>query len=497
MSSESAYTDLERRFRRIELVRQAEGLLHWDQSVWMPPGGAGARGAQLAELKVISHEAITDPALETLLDEVDPARLNQWQNANIREMRRIWAGANAVPSELVAAHSKACTSCETIWRDARADSDFSAILPTFKEVLRLTREIGEAKAAFLDVALYDALLGQYAPGMRIDEIIPVFEDYAAFLPDFLEQVLARQASQPKSVAPEGPFPVSTQRTIMRRLAETVGLDFNSARLDESLHPFSAGVPEDSRITTRYDEANFGDAMMAVLHETGHAMYERGRPAEWREQPVGRARGMVIHESQSLLVEMQVCRSRAFIGWVAPVLKQAFSGNGPAWEADNLYRRSIHVEPSFIRVDADEVTYPAHVILRTRLERAMLDGDLKPDDLPGAWNEGMVDLLGISPPEDRLGCLQDIHWYDGAWGYFPTYTLGALAAAQVYRAATDSDTRIEPAIAAGDFSPLMAWLGEHIHGQGCLYSADDLIERATGRTLGPSAFKDHLKKRYLG
>lgn len=491
-----AYDQLERRFRRIDLLRQSENLLHWDQTVFMPPGGAVARGAQLAELKVIGHELITDPEVQTLLAAVEEAGLDTWRRANVREMRRIWANANAVPADLVAAHSTACTACETVWRTARAESDFKSILPSFEPVLALTREIAEAKAAFLEVGPYDALLGQYAPGMSIAEIEPILDDYAAFLPGFLERVLARQAEAPPVLTPEGPFPLDAQRKVMRRLAETVGLDFDSARLDESLHPFSAGVPEDSRITTRYAEEDFGEAMMAVLHETGHAMYERGRPADWRGQPVGRSRGMVIHESQSLLVEMQVCRSREFLGWAAPVLQQAFGGAGPAWEADNLYRRVTQVRPSFIRVDADEVTYPAHVILRTRLERAMLAGDLALADLPDAWNQGMTALLGISPADDAEGCLQDIHWYDGAWGYFPTYTLGAMAAAQIYQAATAAEGAIVTAISKGDFAPLMAWLRENIHGQGCLFTAADLLIQATGRPLDPAAFKSHLEARYL-
>ena len=491
-----AYEALERRFRRLDILRQAEGILHWDQSVFMPPGGAAARGAQLAELKVIGHEIITAPEIEHLLGEVDPTELDPWQQANIREMYRIWADANAVPADLVVAHSKACTACEAVWREARANSDFPSVLPALEEVLRLTREIGEVKATFLKVGLYDALMDQYAPGMRIDDITLVLNDYADFLPSFLGRVLERQKTEQPIIAPAGPFPLDTQRVLMRRLAETVGLDFQSARLDESLHPFSAGIPEDSRITTRYDEDDFADAMMAVLHETGHAMYERGRPVAWRGQPVGRSRGMVIHESQSLLVEMQVCRSREFIDWVAPMLKDGLSGEGSAWVADNLYRRAIFVEPSFIRVDADEVTYPAHVILRTRLEQAMLAGDLALRDLPGAWDDTMQELLGITPPEDRLGCLQDIHWYDGAWGYFPTYTLGAMAAAQIFQSAQTADEAILPSIAEGNFKPLMVWLRENIHGLGCLYTADELLERATGRPLDPSSFKVHLQERYL-
>ncbi len=236
--------------------------------------------------------------------------------------------------------------------------------------------------------------------------------------------------------------------------------------------------------------------MGVLHETGHALYERGLPDRWRRQPVGEALGMSIHESQSLLVEMQVCRSRAFIEWATPLMRDAFCGTGPAWEAENLYQLHTQVKPDFIRVDADEVTYPAHVILRYRLEKSLLEGHMQLDDLPAAWNESMQALLGITPPSDREGCLQDLHWYDGAWGYFPTYTLGAMTAAQLFAAAQEQDPAIRPAIARGDFGPLMAWLGANVHGQARLMHAPELLTRVTGRPLDPDVFKAHLRRRYL-
>jgi carboxypeptidase Taq len=234
----------------------------------------------------------------------------------------------------------------------------------------------------------------------------------------------------------------------------------------------------------------------VLHETGHALYQCGLPAEWRLQPVGRARGMAVHESQSLLLEMQVCRSRAFLNYAAPILREAFGGDGPEWEIEVLYRRQIRVRRGLIRVDADEVTYPAHVILRYRLERAMIAGELAPADLPGAWAEGLRALLGVAPNNDREGCLQDIHWYDGNWGYFPTYTLGALIAAQLAETVRRDIPNLMQAIAAGDFSPLLGWLRERVHSKGSLLSTAELVEQASGRPLGTASFERHLRTRYL-
>jgi len=316
------------------------------------------------------------------------------------------------------------------------------------------------------------------------------------LPDLLDAVLSRQAALPLTPIPSGSFPVELQRRVGMQLMEQIGFDFEHGRLDVSAHPFCGGTPDDVRITTRYDESDFARALIGVLHETGHALYQRGLPAQWRLQPVGRARGMAVHESQSLFLEMQVCRSRAFLTFAAPILRETFADDGPGWDADALHRRQICVKRSLIRVDADEVTYPSHVILRYRLERAMIAGDLVPADLPGAWADGLRQLLGIVPANDREGCLQDIHWYDGVWGYFPTYTLGALIAAQLFEAAREAIPDVLVAIGRGEFAPLLGWLRERVHSKGSLLSTSELVENATGRPLGTASFERHLHDRYL-
>ncbi|HYM33647.1 MAG TPA: hypothetical protein VEU47_20270, partial [Candidatus Cybelea sp.] len=301
---------------------------------------------------------------------------------------------------------------------------------------------------------------------------------------------------PEPLPLPGPFPVETQRALGLKFMTALGFDFEHGRLDVSLHPFTGGVADDVRITTRYADSDFARALMGVLHETGHALYELGLPNDWRHQPVGYARGMVLHESQSLLIEMQVCRSAEFLNYATPHIREAFGGDGAAWSQENLAAHSGRVERGLIRVDADEVTYPLHVVLRYRLERAMLAGDLQIADLPGAWTEGMRELLGVTPPDDRDGCMQDIHWPSGTFGYFPTYTLGAIAAAQLFDAARKADPAIVPGITRGDFRPLLAWLRVNVHGLGSLYGTDDVLRRATGAPLGVAAFKAHLERRYL-
>ena len=498
MTKPDSLLKLETVFREVAHLSNALGILHWDQQTMMPDGAADVRADTVAALEVMQHARITATSTAELLDaaEADSAGLGPWDAANLREMRRAQRHATAVPADLVAANVKAVSKCEMVWRSARPAGDFAQILPSMTEVLAIQRDIGQAKAAAFGVSIYDALLDSYEPGGSSARIDDLFDDLAGFLPDFIESVLEKQAGAPPLDPLEGPFPTATQKAIGERLMTAAGFDFDRGRLDVSLHPFCGGADDDQRITTRYDESDFSSALMGVMHETGHALYEQGLPPAWRYLPVGESRGMGVHESQSLIIEMQACRSPAFIGFLAPILREAFGRNGSTWTAESLQRRYTRVERSFIRVDADEVTYPAHVILRYRLERAMLAGDLALADLPGAWNDGMKALVGVVPPDDRLGCLQDIHWPGGAWGYFPTYTLGALAAAQLFDAATRADSGIEEGLARGDFGPLVGWLRTQIHSQGSLHDSDTLIERATGRPLGTEVFKAHLKRRYL-
>jgi carboxypeptidase Taq len=493
------YQDIERRFHRLGALQEAAGLLQWDTATLMPEGGAGARAEQSATLALVCHEMLTDPAIGDLLDGAERQNdLDDWQRANLREMRRGWLHATAVPGDLVEAASRAASSCEQIWRRARPTSDFAMVRPALQRVLDLTREVASAKAARLGKSSpYEALIDRYEPGITTAEIDRLFDELAAALPGLIDRALARQATAPAPLEPPGPFPVERQREVATRLMTRLGFDFEHGRLDTSLHPFCGGTPDDVRITTRYDEGNFRSALMGVLHETGHALYERGLPESWRRQPVGEPRGMAMHESQSLLIEMQVCRGRAFTRYLAPLLREAFGGNGPAWSADNLYRLNTRVARSFIRVDADEMTYPAHVILRYRLERALIEGGLALADLPAAWNDGMRELIGVAPPDDANGCLQDIHWYDGLFGYFPTYTLGAIIAAQLFDAAKRADAAILPGIAEGNFAPLLAWLRVNVHGKGSFLSRGEIIEAATGSQLDAGIYRRHLEARYLG
>jgi carboxypeptidase Taq len=488
----SAYDRLTATFARIATLNEAASVLGWDAAAMMPDGGAQARGEQMAILAGLSHELLTAPKLAEEFAAAESPN-DDWNAANLALMREAHKRATALPGDLVEAVSRASSKCETIWRTARPASDFAAVREALAEVVNLTRQSAEILGEALGLSPYDALLSGYQRGITAADVAPAFAAYEAFLAGALPAAEEYQRRNPAPALPPGPYPAEVQERVCRQLSEAAGLDYAHARLDRSAHPFCGGTPTDVRITNRYDESDFCAALMGVLHETGHGIYEQNLPAGYRRQPVGEAAGMAAHESQSLIVEMQTVRSDAYLGYLAPVLSEAF---GKVITVPALKSRLRQVERSFIRVEADEMTYPAHVILRFKLEQALISGDLAVADLPGAWNDGFQKLLGITPPDDRRGCLQDIHWHAGLIGYFPTYTLGAMGAAQLMAAARRAIPDLDEAFARGDISPLKVWLTANVHAFGAKIGFNELLVNATGEALNPKAFEAHLTARYL-
>ncbi len=491
----TAYARLTARFSRIATIGEALSVLGWDASAMMPPGGGAARGDQLAVLAGLAHGLLTAPEAADDLAQAH-AGADEWDVANLGLMRHAHTRATAVPADLVEAQARANSACEKVWREARRTSDFASVSPYLVEVVSLVRQTADAMAPALGLSPYDALMDGFQRGIGAADVAPVFARYETFLRDALPRAEERQARQSPPVPLQGVFPAERQEGLCRHLSARAGLEFDHARLDRSTHPFCGGTPTDVRITTRYDEADPAQALMGVLHETGHALYERGLPAGYARQPVGEAAGMAAHESQSLIIEMQSCRSDPFLAWLGPELHGAFGGEAGPYAPANLSRLWRRVGRGFIRVDADEMTYPAHVILRFRLEQALVAGDLQVADLPGAWRDGMMALLGVAPPDDARGCLQDIHWYDGGFGYFPSYTLGAMAAAQLMAAARRDVSGLDAGLGRGDLGPLVAWLRLHVHSQGSRLGFNDLLREATGKPLDPTDFEAHLTSRYL-
>ncbi len=505
MKDSYAYDRLRKRFERIATINECASVLGWDAAAMMPVGGGPARGDQLAVLAGLAHAQMTAPevaddlaAAEAQLPNADPdgEEADPWDAANLRLMRHAHIRATAVPADLVEAQARANSRCEKVWREAKATADYKLVRPLLAEVINLVRQQAAALAQGLGMSPYDALMDGYQRGIGASDVASIFGAYENFLAENLPLAEERQARQAAPVKPQGPFPVPLQEKLCRRISARIGLDFEHARLDRSAHPFSGGIPSDVRITTRYDEADFTQAIMAVIHETGHALYERGLPKAHARQPVGDAAGMAVHESQSLIVEMQACRTDEYIDWLGRALHGVFGGEAKDYQVENLSRLWRRVERGLIRVEADEMTYPAHVIMRFRLERALVAGNLTAADLPGAWNSAIKDLMGIAPPNDSVGCMQDIHWYDGAFGYFPSYTLGAMAAAQLMAVATKQTQGLKTAMGLGDLSPLINWLHSNVHGHGSVMGFNELLTAATGKPLDPADFQAHLRARYL-
>ena len=489
-----AYAALTTVFTRLYRYQHLGALASWDQATMMPPKGVDARGAAMAELDVLMHQTLTDASLPSLMVAASGEALAADQAASLREMRRNWESANLLPARLVEAMSLAGSRCEHAWRTQRKNNDWAGFLDNFRAVVTLAREEAQLLSQAKGVSPYDALMDKFEPGTRSADIDLIFSDLKNWLPDLISQVRHRQAGEAVTAA-QGPFAIAQQRALGLEIMGLLGFDFAGGRLDSSTHPFSGGVPEDVRITTRYGEDDFTRSLMGIVHETGHARYEQNLPRDTVHLPVGRARSMGIHESQSLSFEMQLGRNPAFLSLISPLLKKHL-GEQSAFDAANLARLFSRVQPGFIRVDADELTYPAHIMLRYEIERALIDGEIEPQDIPALWDDKMMTYLGLDTRGNyQDGCLQDIHWTMGSFGYFPSYTLGAMYAAQYFAAIRQAHPNLDARVAAGDLSPIFDWLAPRIWQQASRWETRELVQRATGEPLNPRHFRTHLEQRY--
>ena len=489
------YDALTTHYTRLHRLQHLASIAGWDQAANMPPKGNEARAAALAELAALMHDMRTDAALSDRIARAEQEPLDDHQRANLREIRRDWYCATALPTELIERRQMATSRCEHAWRTLRPANDWAGFLPLWKPVVAIAREEAELLAQQSGLTRYDALMDRFEPGMTSTKVDEVFGQVRQWLPGLIERVIDKQAREPV-IALQGPFAIDAQQALCRQMVQRLGFDFDAGRLDTSTHPFSGGVPEDVRLTTRYREDEFLSALMGTVHETGHGRYEQNRPREWLGQPISESRSMAIHESQSLSFEMQLGGHPGFVSVLAPLLEQAFGlqqGFAPA----NLHRLLTRVSRGLIRVDADEVSYPAHVILRYDIERALIEGEIEAEDVPALWDAKMAELLGQDTRGNfKDGPLQDVHWPESLFGYFPCYTLGAMYAAQWFAAMRRSLPDLDAQIASGDWAPMFDWLREHIWTQASRWPTDELAIRASGEVLNPAHFKAHLEARYL-
>jgi carboxypeptidase Taq len=484
--------------RRAAVLASVESLLGWDEQTMLPRGGGPHRADQATAMASIVHGLRTDPAqaerLAALADSSLATAGTPQEQTTIRLLKHDADKQARLPVRLVEELARAAVEAQQAWVEARASSDWSALRPHLVRMFALKREQASCQRPDLDP--YDALLDDYEPGARWRRLADRFGPLRAAIVNLVRECGHASRRPDDSILTERPYPVEAQRRFVGEVASRIGFDFARGRLDTTEHPFCTTLgPDDCRITTRWNERSLPTALFGVLHEAGHGLYEQGLPREWYGLPPGEAASLGIHESQSRLWENLVGRSRPFWEWCFPLARQAFPAALADVGAERFHGALLAVRPSFIRVEADEVTYNLHVMLRFDLERALVHGELAVDDLPAAWNERFERDFGMRPPDDAHGVLQDIHWSAGLIGYFPTYTLGNLFAAQLMEAARRAVSGLDAEVASGRFTDLLEWLRREVHALGRTLESEPLVERATGGGVSGDWLVQSLRDRY--
>ncbi|MEM9732110.1 MAG: carboxypeptidase M32 [Pseudomonadota bacterium] len=478
--------------RQLAALSQAAGVLSWDQEVMMPPKGAVGRAEQMAALSAVMHEKTTDPRMGDWLDTLENAKadLSPAQSANIRLARRKYARASKVPMPLATELARTTSMAQNIWAQARADKHYAAFAPTLKKIIELKRE-ETGHIASEGQSAYDALLADFEPGMTVSVLRPLLESLRPRLSALREKIAQKAPSQPQL---SGTFDADVQMKLARQLADVLNYDWQEGRLDLSVHPFSSGTRGDSRITTRVEDHDPMGCLYSTVHELGHALYETGLPEEHQFMPAGQHVSMGVHESQSRLWENQIGRNAAFCRWLAPRFAAAFDRPELA-EGDALYRIINRVETGFIRTEADEVHYNLHVLLRFELEEDLMAGTLSVDDLEGEWASRFERDFGMAVPDASLGVLQDVHWSVGLFGYFPTYALGNIYAAQLHQKLVADLGLLDERLEKGETGDILAWLRKNVHEKGSILPAAELMEQASGQPVSGEPLLNYLEEKY--
>ncbi len=497
MTSEKAYEELILRVKEHGLLASCASMLGWDERTYMPHEGSAHRAEQMALLARMTHEILTQPRIGDCLAEVEGSDLTKAPDSdvsvNVREIRRSYDRAVKLPKELVEELARVTTRAQQVWQEARQANDYKSFEPWLGKIVHLKRQ--EADAIGYRESRYDALLDEYEPGATAFEITRTFAAMRNELVPLLVAIASSKRKPPVEILSRQ-YPVARQEIFGQAAAAAIGFDFRAGRLDVTTHPFCSGMgPGDCRITTRYNLCHFNDAFFGILHEAGHGIYDQGLDPQHFGTPLGSAVSLGIHESQSRMWENQVGRCRPFWEHFFPRARQVFLDTLRDVSLDDFYFAINAVQPSFIRVEADEVTYNLHIILRFELEQALLSNDLKPADVPGVWNEKFRNSFQLDPPTDTLGCLQDVHWSMGGIGYFPTYTLGNMYAAQLMEQVRKDLSDLDADFRRGDFMRLKSWLNEKIHRPGQRYRPGELCKKVTGRPLSHQPLLAYLRGKY--
>ncbi|EMA45852.1 carboxypeptidase M32 [Halococcus saccharolyticus] len=486
-----AYDELLERYERISNIQSAAGVLSWDQEVMMPDGGTPARSAQRSALSATSHELLVEEDMEGALEAAESADLSGEQAAVVREIRRQYDRAARVPTDLVAEISQTTSEALPVWKEAKAEDDFETFAPILEDLLDLKREYAD----HIDSSRppYEVLFEDYEPYLGLDTAERILDRLREELVPLIDEVGESDVEIARPF--DGTFDADAQEALARDALDTLGYDWERGRLDTAPHPFSTGTQFDARVTTRFDEEDPLGALTSTIHEFGHATYTLGLPDDEYGSPLGESRNLSVHESQSRLWENHVGRSQPFWSLFLPKVKERFSGLDDVTARDAYEAANRVYDDNLIRVEADELTYHMHIVLRFEIERALIEGDLDVREVPQVWNDKMDEYLGIRPETDADGCLQDIHWSHGSFGYFPTYSLGSVLAAQLYESADAAIDDLDDDIESGEFDALHDWLTTNVHSHGQRYTTPDLIEEATGEAFTADYFLDHATAKY--
>jgi len=498
MNPQEAYKKLIEEISELVVLVSCEGVLGWDHQVNLPPAGAAFRARQSSLLAGMVHDRFTDPKIGEWLSIIEGSDLvkdpESVEAATVRDLRHEYDKETKLPKDLVVEMDKTTSLAHSEWAEARKNNDFKKFQPWLEKIVDLSRR--KAEAYGYEGEPYNALLDNFEPGATVDQVADVFEKLRVELVELLEKI-KNAPQQPDSSIVERKYDVERQKILGETVAASLGYDFKQGRLDVATHPFTTGLgPGDTRITTRYNPNRLNDALFGTIHEAGHALYEMGMDKEkYFGTSLADSASLGIHESQSRMWENMVGRSKSFWIYYYPLLKNLFRESLSDVDLDDFYAAVNYVTPSYIRVEADEVTYNLHILLRFEIERALIKGDIKPADVAGEWNTRFEKYFGIKVDTDTNGCLQDVHWSSGLFGYFPTYCLGNIYSAQFFAKAKKEIPDLHKQFESGHFLTLREWLRENIHLHGKRYLAEDLCKKVTGEGLSHKPLMEYMNKKF--
>lgn len=491
--NKKAYTRLKQIYENYYKLTNINSILTWDLAVKMPHNGYNIREKQLSLIAQITTDTIDNQETKQLFQDIDPNILSTAEQRNFFLMKQIFLHKVSVPKTLREEFVKASLKSEFMWRKAKQDNNFHLFNKYFSTVIKLLKEICNIKSNILNLSPYETLLAQYDPGLKEQHIDRLFDKLAKTLPTLISQIIAKQHSFSNFKITK--IPENIQKSVYQKLLKKLGLSWQWCRIDESMHPFCTGYPGDVRITTKYSKQDFTSGLMGLIHETGHAIYDNNLPKKDQLQPIGQASSISLHESQSLFMEMQIARSYSFSEFLLPILKKEFGLNN-TYQSKDFYHYLNKVKPGYIRIDADEVTYPLHIIMRYKIEKDLIYDNINSNDLPDIWHHYTNKYFNLPNTSDSQGCLQDIHWSDGSLGYFPTYTIGAIFAAQIATKLKQLLPDFNHLIKIGDFKPIITILNKNIHNHGSHFTAQKIIESFSGKKLDVNIYLKYLKQKYL-